>query len=211
MVMPGQYLERMIPVRSGALHLEGLYHRGRLTPPCVVAAPHPQLGGSMDGPVVAELAWAITRAGHATLRFNYRGVGASQGAWDGGVGECEDCVGAIEQLEESARCETVALAGHGFGAWAAVQVARARPDVTHLVLVAPPNRRLDLSPLSTLSTRVLVLLAAEDPSCDPTALQALLAPLGARGRLVTLPDTEPSFLRGLRELGRAAAAFLDEP
>src|SRR5688572_5794068 len=101
MVLRGQYLERMIPVRSGELHLEGLYHRGRLLPPCVVAAPHPQQGGSMDSPVVAELAWAITRAGHATLRFNYRGVGASQGSFSGGPGEIDDLEAAVDQLEET--------------------------------------------------------------------------------------------------------------
>lgn len=79
MVLAGQYLERSVVVRSGELTLDALYHRGSREPACVLASPHPALGGSMTAPVIAELAWALTRAGHATLRFDYRGVGASQG------------------------------------------------------------------------------------------------------------------------------------
>src|SRR5207253_7708684 len=75
MVLPGQYLERSVVVGE----LDALYHRGKREPPCVLASPHPALGGSMIAPVIAELAWALTRAGHPTLRFDYRGIGASRG------------------------------------------------------------------------------------------------------------------------------------
>src|SRR3954466_7265194 len=75
MVLPGQYLERSVVIGD----LDALYHRGRRDPPCVIASPHPAMGGSMVSPVIAELAWALSRAGHATMRFNYRGVGASHG------------------------------------------------------------------------------------------------------------------------------------
>ena len=73
MVLAGQFLERSVVVGD----LDALYHRGTRDPPCAIAAPHPALGGSMLSPVVAELAWALTRAGHPTTRFDYRGVGAS--------------------------------------------------------------------------------------------------------------------------------------
>src|SRR4051812_21117936 len=81
MVLKGQFLERMtaVPNDDGQL-LEALFHEGRAPVPCVIAAPHPVFGGSMDSPVCAELAWAISRKELATLRFNYRGVGGSQGA-----------------------------------------------------------------------------------------------------------------------------------
>src|SRR6267142_6952168 len=75
MVLRGQYLERSVVVGD----LDALYHRGTREPPCAIAAPHPALGGSMLSPVVAELAWALTRAGHPTMRFDYRGVGSSRG------------------------------------------------------------------------------------------------------------------------------------
>src|SRR5690349_5773686 len=75
MVLAGQYLERSVVVDD----LDALYHRGKREPPCVIASPHPALGGSMISPVIAQLAWAITRGGHPTMRFDYRGVGASRG------------------------------------------------------------------------------------------------------------------------------------
>jgi alpha/beta superfamily hydrolase len=79
-VLPGQFLERpvVVPAADGS-RLDALYHRGVRAPACVLASPHPALGGSMTAPVLNELAWALARAGHPTLRFDYRGVGASQG------------------------------------------------------------------------------------------------------------------------------------
>ena len=74
MVLPGQYLERSLVVGE----LDALYHRGSRNPPCALASPHPAMGGSMTAPAIAELAWALTRAGHATMRFNYRGVGVTR-------------------------------------------------------------------------------------------------------------------------------------
>ncbi|MCK6552090.1 alpha/beta hydrolase, partial [Myxococcota bacterium] len=72
MVRRGEYLERAVVVPGAAAPIEGLFHRGSKAPPAVFAPPHPS-AGSMEAPVVAELAWAVTRAGHATLRFNYPG------------------------------------------------------------------------------------------------------------------------------------------
>jgi alpha/beta superfamily hydrolase len=198
----------MVVVRSGELALEGLYHRGRLPPPTVVAAPHPQQGGSMDSPVVAELAWAITRAGHATLRFNYRGVGASAGSWSGGPGELDDLAAAVDSLRETAGADRVAVAGYSFGAWAAVEVARRREDVGWLVLVAPPTRLFDFGGLPRVEARVLAIHGGLDALVDPASLDRLLAPLGERGRRREVPEADHWFTRGLAAVGREAVSFL---
>src|SRR2546423_12617205 len=96
MVLAGQFLERSVVVGD----LDALYHRGTRDPPCAIAAPHPALGGSMISPVVAELAWALTRAGHATMRFDYRGVGASRGVsrHEAGSLRIGDVSGEVEDL-----------------------------------------------------------------------------------------------------------------
>src|SRR5437764_5567452 len=96
MVLSGQYLERSVVVGE----LDALYHRGQRAPPCAIASPHPALGGSMLSPVVAELAWALTRAGHPTMRFDYRGVGASRGTSPQKPGSLEvgDLTGEIGDL-----------------------------------------------------------------------------------------------------------------
>jgi alpha/beta superfamily hydrolase len=100
MVQRDQFLERSVAVKSGELSLDALYHRGRRAPPCAIASPHPTLGGSMTVPVVNELAWTLTRAGFPTLRFDYRGVGGSQGKsrHAAGAGRVGDIAGELQDL-----------------------------------------------------------------------------------------------------------------
>ena len=207
MVLPGQYLERSLVVGD----LDALYHRGRRDPPCAIASPHPALGGSMVSPVIAELAWALTRAGHATLRFNYRGVGASRGVSRhpanslriGEVGdEVADLSQIIEQLLATTRAESACAIGYSFGARVALEAAR-DPRVSQLVLVAPPNRLADFSALASVEKPLLVLCAHHDSFCDRAALRL---PEGAR--LDVIPHSDHFFGRGLTEMGKAVAAFL---
>ncbi len=80
MVLPGQFLERPALVDAGGLTLDALYHRGA-APPAILLCP-PLDAEGMDAPLLAELAWAAARAGHASLRFQHRGRGGSQGAFD---------------------------------------------------------------------------------------------------------------------------------
>ncbi len=83
-------------VIPGTPPLAGLYHRGRISPVLLVS-PHPYAGG-MEIPLIAELAWAVTRAGHATLRFDFRGVGASRGEFSE-AGAAEDLARAAIHLQ----------------------------------------------------------------------------------------------------------------
>src|SRR5436853_5330379 len=143
MVLSGQYLERSVVVGE----LDALYHRGSREPPCVIAAPHPALGGSMLSPVIAELAWALTRAGHPTLRFDYRGVGASRGASGqrAGSGRIEDLRGEVADLQQicehllaTTRMSAACAIGYSFGAAVALQAAE-DPRIARVALIAPPT------------------------------------------------------------------------
>ena len=211
MVLAGQYLERAVTVKSGELTLDALYHRGAVEPPCLLASPHPALGGSMTAPVIAELAWALTRAGHATLRFDYRGVGASQGITRHPPGslriaalddELADLFAAADQLCATAASESLCAIGYSFGA--AVVLAAARdPRISRVILVAPPTTLADFSALSTLDKPALVVCAHHDPLCDRARLQP-----GSRGAVEVVPHSDHSFRRGLTELGKLCAAWL---
>lgn len=226
MVLPGQYLERptLIARRPAVgddpgLTLEGLYHRGPRAPGLVVCAPHPRMGGSMDSAVVAELAWAFTRRGHATLRFNYEGVGASGGTVQAPLPEAQglpvsslaaetgDALAAAAHLADSIPSGRVALVGYSFGAAVALSVALKRPDLTPLVLVAPPTRLFDFTPLAHHDTPVLIAAGSQDPFVDPVALQALAAARPSI-RLLTVEGADHAFTRGLTGLGRDAADWL---
>jgi uncharacterized protein len=211
MVQRGQFLERSVVVRSGELSLDGLYHRGRRAPPCALASPHPALGGSMTAPAVAELAWALTRAGFPTLRFDYRGVGASQGrsrhpAGEGRIGDVSDEVGdlgaALEQLVQSTRAEAACAVGYSFGAAVVVRAAQA-PIVERVVLIAPPTTLWDFSEVRGLRKPLLVVCAHHDPLCDRSRLEL---PEGAQ--LTVIAHADHAFVRGLPELGRTVAAWV---
>jgi len=141
MVTRGQFLERptLIPVGSGVL--EGLWHRGAKLPPLLILSPPWAEGGSMDHVLVAELAWASAQAGHASLRFNYRGVGASQGSRSGEWEQTEDVLAAMSLLQENTGAPQVALAALG-GAFSTVRrvLEKAAPLVAGVVQLSASDR-----------------------------------------------------------------------
>jgi hypothetical protein len=107
----------------------------------VIAHPHPLFGGTMDNKVVTTLARAFSESGAATFRFNFRGVGATEGAHDEGRGETDDMLRVIEHARQSAGALPLQLAGFSFGGAVATR-ASATADFAQLVLVAPGFRRI---------------------------------------------------------------------
>jgi hypothetical protein len=205
--------ERMVtiawpPGMAEGLALEGLYLSPRGAPSgdgAVIAPPHPLYGGSMENPVVSELAAAAASAGLASLRFNWRGVGASPGRASGDAGDArEDYAAALAHLGDTVG-GSLAACGYSFGACAAVSAANER--VTQLVLVAPPPSLLDLAALRAFPGRVLVLAAENDSIAPARALEAIAASL-PHGRCTRIPEADHFFLEGLAELGRAVRAWL---
>ena len=107
----------------------------------VIAHPHPLFGGTMDNKVVTTLARVFADSGAATYRFNFRGVGASEGAHDEGRGETEDMVRVIGHARAAWQGLPLAIAGFSFGGAVATR-ASSRVDFEQLVLVAPGFRRI---------------------------------------------------------------------
>ena len=109
-------MEEKVCIRSGDLELEGLFESGRTTRGAVITHPHPLYGGNMHNPVVDAIRRAYRMKGVATLRFNFRGTGESEGQHDNGVGEQDDVLAALSFLTESG-FQPVDVAGYSFGAW----------------------------------------------------------------------------------------------
>ena len=127
----------------------------------VVCHPHPQHGGTMDNKVVQTLARAFLQLGYRSVRFNFRGIGASQGAWDEGRGEIDDASAVI--AAHRAAGEPLVVAGFSFGGYVASQAALRLPDAERaerLVLVAPAVRNFDVAPVS--ATTLVVHGEADD-------------------------------------------------
>jgi len=107
----------------------------------VVAHPHPLYGGTMENKVVTTLARAFAEHGASTFRFNFRGVGATEGTHDEGRGETDDCLEVVAHARRTVGELPLWLAGFSFGGAVAVR-ASARTDFANLLLVAPAFRRL---------------------------------------------------------------------
>ncbi|MDF1565844.1 MAG: alpha/beta hydrolase [Deltaproteobacteria bacterium] len=221
MVLKGQYLERPVLIRVGELCLEGLYHRGDHVRPVLILPPHPQLGGSMDSPVVAELAWALTRAGHPTLRMNYRGVGASQGEWEGGEHDVGDLRQAVEHLAETTGAAPeggVALVGYSYGADLTLRALAGGLRAAAVILIAPPVTLLDPSehlrvlPETFARTGELVTFCGdEDEVAPPARVAEVFGLLGERHREERIPGADHVFRVGLQSLGQQVAQAAGKP
>ena len=129
----------------------------------VIAHPHPLFGGTMQNKVVQTMARAFVQCGWQAVRFNFRGVGASAGAYDEGRGEAEDMLALVEQVAPQG---SLALAGFSFGAFVTSHVAQTLVSVRSLdklVLVGTAASRFDVAPVPLeLHDRTLVLHGERD-------------------------------------------------
>jgi alpha/beta superfamily hydrolase len=150
--MNSQTQRLSLPGAVGALECALDEPAGPPTGLAVVCHPHPQHGGTMDNKVVQTIARACLQLGWRTLRFNYRGVGASAGAWDEGRGEVDDALAAVagaRALEGSAGLP-LALAGFSFGGHVAANAAHRLAEgekPQRLLLVAPSTRNFVVPPV----------------------------------------------------------------
>jgi len=197
------------PTDRGGLVLEGLFiAAAKPLGGAVVAPPHPLYGGSMESPVVNELAWGATQAGIASLRFNWRGVGASGGQPSGDldVGQ-RDYEAALEQLSETVPGPLVA-AGYSFGAGAAATAGMRHVRVERLVLVAPPPALLPAGGLAE-SQYALVLTGAHDTIAPPAELATWAARV-ERATFIEIEDADHFFAAGLAAIAREMSAWLEK-
>jgi alpha/beta superfamily hydrolase len=196
-----------IPVEGEEIVLEGVWQSGS-EGAAVVAAPHPELGGSLDNPVVNELAYALYKAGNASLRFNWRGVGGSQGEINGDVDAAVADVRAAVRHVRDTVSHPIIGAGYSFGAAALLRVALAHDCFRQLLLVAPPVTMIrDLS-LYRLDVPVQVVVGERDPYAPHEELASLLDPL-AKGELEVIADADHFFGdAGLADLYQRVYAFL---
>ncbi|MBF5041064.1 alpha/beta hydrolase [Aggregicoccus sp. 17bor-14] len=210
MVLKGQFLERstLIPVDTGAGPasevMEGTAHRGERQPPLLILPPRPEEGGGMDHVLAAELAFAAARAGHATLRFNYRGVGASQGARGDQEALGRDAAAALDVALENARGPAAALAAlHGSAPVALALLAR-RAEPCALALVEP--RDVPLGALARVRVPLLVIAWAGGDRRESAAMAEAVSEAG--GRLELVSDAAPTFPRNLPVIGHLVAEWL---
>jgi hypothetical protein len=205
MVTKGQFLERPTLIPVGREVMEGTAHRGVKRPPLLVLPPRPEEGGGMDHVIAAELVWAAATAGFPTLRFNYRGVGGSQGSRGTGEALVEDAEAAMRVLLENAQSNSLAVVSLHGGAQVALALQARHPAVGGVCLVAPAD--VGLKELSRLNRALLVLVGEEDKRMPRAALSEAVGK-AAHGELEVVDDAGPNFQRNLPQVGRFVAAWL---
>jgi alpha/beta superfamily hydrolase len=199
-----------VTFQSGALDLEGdLILPPQCTRGAVVCHPHPQYGGDMDNAVVCAIAGALQQAGYATLRFNFRGVGASAGVYGGGVGEIEDARSAVRYVHERGGGARITLAGYSFGALVGLQAGMTMEHVDRLVAVAPPLAVADLACVSQCEKEKLFIVGDRDQFCSPAKLREALTTIAEPKTLRIVPGADHFFSGHERGVADAVRAFLE--
>ncbi len=173
----------------------------------VITHPHPLYGGDMHNTVVAALTQAYQRAGYTTLRFNFRGVGRSQGDYDEGRGEQQDVRSALEFLSASGKT-ALTLAGYSFGAWVNALTAPPEDAVEQIIMVSPPVALLDFAPVGPVPQLQLVITGERDHFAPPDLLESLLPRWNPLARLEIIPGTDHFYSGGLDRLAAVLAAYL---
>lgn len=203
MVQQGQFLERPTLIPVGDVVMEGLSHRGDKRPGVLILPPLPEEGG-MDHVVANELAWATAHNGYPSLRFNYRGVGASQGPR--GADPVADAEAALVVLRENTETASALVVSIGASAKVALSLLRRHPALCGLVLVNPQD--IEPSELARLSVKPVGVVAEHDSRIPRAALAAALSEAG--GALEVISGTGPTFTRHLPEVGKVVVRLLHE-
>jgi alpha/beta superfamily hydrolase len=177
----------------------------------VVCHPHPLYGGTMHNKVVHRAAAALAELKAAVVRFNFRGVGTSQGSYAEGQGELEDARAVLQFVRARFPTARRWLAGFSFGAGVAARLAVQEQDVERLILIAPSVDRSDFEALRTSPVPKLVVQGTRDEVCPLASLEAAYTGWAEPKQLVKVEGATHFFDRQLGSLAKALVQALAEP
>ncbi len=157
--------------------IEGRYHpaRQKNAPIAIILHPHPQFGGTMNHQIIYQLYYAFVHRNFSVLRFNFRGVGRSQGSFDHGQGELSDAAAALDWAQSiNSEARSCWIAGFSFGAWIGMQLLMRRPEIDGFIAVAPPANLYDFSFLAPCPSSGLIVQGDKDQIVTLEAQQKLV-------------------------------------
>ena len=163
--------------------IQGRYMHGKIenAPMALVLHPHPEQGGTMNNKVVYSIYQSFVARGFSTLRFNFRGVGRSQGSYDGGEGELSDAASALDWLQMyNPNAPFCWIGGFSFGSWISMQLLMRRPEIVGFLSVAPPASDYDFSFLAPCPSSGLMLQGDSDEDISSESVKKLVEKLSAQ-------------------------------
>jgi len=197
--------------------LEGRYVHGEgPTPPlAIILHPHPQYGGTMNNRLVYGMFHMFVRRGFSVLRFNFRGVGRSQGMFDQGHGELRDTAAALDWMQQHNPNSNIAwVGGFSFGAWIAMQLLMRRPEIQGFLCAGLPANMYDFSFLAPCPSSGLIIHGERDMVTPTEAVEKLVTKLSQqRGITIDFHQVEGAdhfFSKHYDEFEEVIEAYLDK-
>ncbi len=196
--------------------LEGRYQPGRkdAAPVALILHAHPKAGGSMQDRVVTSLFDIFKERGFATLRFNFRGVGRSQGEFDHGHGELADAASALDWVQGfNASAPYCWVAGYSFGAWIGMQLLMRRPEVRGFISIAPPMTMYPFDFLAPCPASGLILNGTADQVSPPDEITRVLTKIRTQKNISitheVIEGANHFFPDHVEEMAQRSASYLD--
>ena len=197
--------------------LEGRYYHNETenAPIALLLHPHPRHGGTMNNKVVFTLYQSFIKRGFSTLRFNFRGVGRSQGAFDDGPGELSDAASALDWAQTyNPNAQTCWIAGFSFGAWVAMQLMMRRPEITGFISIAPPADSQDFSFLAPCPASGMILHGDNDEMVPIASVDRLAQKLKKQKNISIdfrpLKNCDHFFQDHIKEMNQHIEDYLDK-
>src|ERR1035437_912250 len=167
--------------------LEGRYHpaKQKNAPIAMVLHPHPQFHGTMNHQIIYQCYYAFAHRGFSVLRFNFRGVGRSQGSFDHGTGELSDAASALDWAQTiNPEARACWVAGFSFGAWIGMQLLMRRPEIEGFISIVPPANLYDFSFLAPCPSSGLIIHGDKDAVVPPKDVTTLVDKLKTQKGIV---------------------------
>ena len=163
-------MEDKIRFLSDGHEIEGRLEKNSLKKGVVITHPHPLYGGDMHNNVVHALSRVYCQNRYTSLRFNFRGVGNSQGSHDNGIGEQADVHAAVSYLADLG-IERIDLSGYSFGAWVNALSSINEPRLANMIMVSPPLAFIDFGTISDLGSLGLIVTGSRDDIAPPDLIE----------------------------------------
>ncbi len=197
--------------------IEARYHHCKApgSPIAILLHPHPSFGGTMNNPIVHDLYKMFQNRGFSVLRFNFRGVGRSQGIFENGAGELSDAASALDWLQSFNREAKICwIAGVSFGAWISMQLLMRRPEISGFISVAPLAKHYDFSFLAPCPASGLFVNGEKDTVTPPESVHTLVSKLKTQKGIAVehkvISGANHFFQDKIEELTKTCSTYLDK-